>query len=158
MLMLANMFDTNNSTTYQPYPKSLKYNQVQAVVDRTNQNPTQNFVQRLLDKNRTYIPDWQHPGYIATHKLSYVTSGDKDVIFPEVQEKEKTFLGFPTGEKILFDYTDPKNKTNWRDALNEAIQTGDTIQVPIGLGEHYTKLYKTYYPGFLKKGGVLSKT
>lgn len=114
----------------------------------------QNFVTRLWDPQRESITDWQNPKRIATHKLSYKTTDDGyDVVYPEVQQQTKTnWLGKTSYTDGLIDYTNPKTAG---DAYQQAVQMGDTIHVPTGMGEVFTTTYKQYYPGF-KKGGKLN--
>lgn len=112
-----------------------------------DRRPKANFYQRLLDPNRQTIPDWQHKGNIATHKMSYATNEDntKAVVYPEVQEINGK----------LYDFTDPKNKADKWDALNRAIETGDTIQMTPTQAEWWTTHYKDYYPSLKANGGEL---
>lgn len=113
-------------------------NTVRTIFDRIEESPA-NFVQRLLDPNREYIPDWKKPGNITTHKLSYAKQDDKYVIYPDVQEIE--------GE--LHDFTDPKYKHKKWDAMESAVANRDTIQVDSkDFANWFTKHYKEFYPGF----------
>lgn len=116
------------------------------IVSRTNNDPTKDFVVRLQDPNRESVRNWEHDG-IATHKMSYVTVDDGDIIFPNVQK----FHG------VLTDFTNPI--LEWSrigiDPLQNAINNGDTIQVQPGMGAYYTTHYKEKYPGF-KFGGKIN--
>ena len=120
---------------------------------RTKQLP-QNFVQRLWDPDREYLQ--LDNGQIGTHKLSYKTGDAYDIIYPEIQQKITPASGYlfwkkpAKYEKGLVDLSDDREKA-WRTAL----QYGDTIQVPFGMGEIFTKNYKQYYPGF-KQGGPIN--
>lgn len=110
--------------------------------------PKANFYQRLLNPNRQTIPDWQHKGNIATHKMSYATNEDntKAVVYPEVQEINGK----------LYDFTDPRNKEGKWAAYDRAVQTGDTIQMTPAQAEWWTRHYKEFYPSFeFAKGGSL---
>lgn len=93
------------------------------------------FVQRLLDPNRAYIPDWESDR-IATHKLSYATDDNGAIVFPNVQRIDGK----------LYDFTDPKNKRGKWDALDSAIESGDTLRMTPAQAEEFTKTYKRYYP------------
>lgn len=108
---------------------------VKEEVSRTK-NLDQNFIKRLWDPNRQTIPDWQDSTKVATHKLGYLTTDDGyDIIYPEIQEVNGN----------LIDYTNPKNKEV---GYKLAIQRGDTIHVPAGMGREFTTTYKEYYPYF----------
>lgn len=105
--------------------------------------PKAEFYQRLLDPNRNTIKDWESDN-VATHKMSYVTEGDKAVVYPEVQNINGK----------LVDFTRPPyNK--WA-GYESAIQRGDTIQMTPKEAEYWTKNYKNFYPNFAK-GGCLNK-
>ena len=108
-----------------------------------------NFVKRIEDPKRTVIKDHEQDGAVATHKLTYTTEGDKDVVFPMVQrEGEKGHLWWK--QDNLVDYTDPKNNPtqDWKVAYDNAVSKGDTLQVPKGHGEIVTTHYKEIYPTF----------
>lgn len=108
----------------------------------------QNFVTRLQDPNRERLT-LDNNSY-GTHKLGYVTGDNYDVIFPAIQQKTSQFLWFkPT-------YTKGLEELPPEEAYKKAVQMGDTIQVPSGMGEVFTKNYKKYYPGFNQKGGVIN--
>lgn len=93
------------------------------------------FVQRLLDPNRDYINDWESDN-IATHKLGYATDDKGAIVFPNVQRIDGR----------LYDFTDPKNKRGKWDALESAIERGDTLRMTPAQAEEFTKTYKKYYP------------
>lgn len=119
------------------------------LVDNINRRSSANFVQRLKDRNRAYISDWEYPGYNATHKLSYVTNGDNTsaIVYPEVQMINDT----------LHDYTNPRyNHSRW-DALDNAIINRDTLMMSPDEAEMFTTQYKQYYPkgNTFRNGGVL---
>lgn len=148
--MLAGIYNPDNNKT--AYSKKSIYtnistdpNTMWGQVLRTR-DLDQNFIKRLLDPNRESIKDW-NSNKIATHKLSYLDTDDGyDVVYPEVQQNIKKgwfSTKYTTG---LIDYTNPKNKgTN---ASDIAVQMGDTIHVPAGIGKEFTTTYKQYYPYF----------
>lgn len=116
-------------------------------------NLPQNFVQRLWDPNRETLKEGNG---IATHKLSYFTEGNHDLVVPFVQQSTvpvKKYLLFDAGRKYTSGLTDFSN--NPKLALDRAVEMGDTIHVPQGMGETFTTTYKNYYPGF-KDGGTLN--
>lgn len=119
------------------------------LVDNINRRSSANFVQRLKDRDRAYISDWEYPSYNATHKLSYVTNGDNTsaIVYPEVQMINDT----------LHDYTNPRyNHSRW-DALDNAILNRDTLMMSPDEAEMFTAQYKQYYPkgNTFRNGGVL---
>lgn len=106
-----------------------------SLVSDINSRSKADFVQRLLDPNRAYIPDWESDR-IATHKLSYATDDNGAIVFPNVQRIDGK----------LYDFTDPKNKRGKWDALDSAIERGDTLRMTPAQAEEFTKTYKRYYP------------
>ena len=99
-----------------------------------------NFVRRLQNPNRATIRDWQNSNNVATHKLGWATDENGAIVFPNVQEIN--------GE--LHDFTDPKyNHKKW-DALDRAIEQGDTLRMTPEQAKLFTENYKQYYPGFKK--------
>lgn len=119
------------------------------LVDNINRRSSANFVQRLKDRDRAYISDWEYPSYNATHKLSYVTNGDNTsaIVYPEVQMINDT----------LHDYTNPRyNHSRW-DALDNAILNRDTLMMSPDEAEMFTTQYKQYYPkgNTFRSGGIL---
>ena len=113
-----------------------------------NKRSNADFVQRLLDPNRDYIQDWESDN-IATHKLGYATDDKGAIVYPNVQRIDGK----------LYDFTDPKNKRGKWDALDSAIQRGDTIRMSPSQAREFTETYKNYYPKgktFRANGGPLS--
>ena len=106
-----------------------------SLVADINRRSKADFVQRLLDSNRDYIQDWESDN-IATHKLAWATDDKGAIVFPNVQRINGK----------LYDFTDPKNKRGKWDALNSAIERGDTLRMTPAQAEEFTKTYKKYYP------------
>ena len=102
-----------------------------------NREPKAEFYKRLKDPNRKVIKDWESDN-IATHKMSYVTEGDKAVVYPEVQNINGK----------LVDFTRPPYD-KWA-GYESAVQRGDTIQMTPKEAEYWTKNYKNFYPNFNK--------
>lgn len=115
--------------------------------------PKANFYQRLLNPFRQTMPDWENringKNRVSTHKLSWVTDDNGNaIVYPNVQE---------INDK-LYDFTDPRNKVGRWDALDRAIQTGDTIQMTPEQANFWTRYYKEFYPSFdFATGGSLYK-
>lgn len=129
------------------------YPRKQYVYDRANSSQA-NFIQRVKDINRNTIPDWEVHNAVATHKLSYAEDEGKYIVYPEVQEINGG----------LYDFTDPKNghyrnrKYRWTDALDSAINRGDTLTFDRESdAKYFTEHYKEYYPSFEEGGEVESK-
>ena len=119
-----------------------------SLVSDINKRSKADFVQRLLDPNRAYMPDWES-NKIATHKLSYATDDNGAIVFPFVQRINGK----------LYDFTDPKNKRGEWDALDSAIERGDTLRMTPAQADEFTKTYKKYYPkgkSFKAFGGHLN--
>lgn len=106
-----------------------------SLVADINRRSKADFVQRLLDSNRDYIQDWESDN-IATHKLGWATDDKGAIVFPNVQRINGK----------LYDFTDPKNKRKKWDALDSAIERGDTLRMTPAQAEEFTKTYKKYYP------------
>ena len=106
-----------------------------SLVADINRRSGADFVQRLLDPNRDYINDWESDN-IATHKLGYATDDKGAIVFPNVQRIDGR----------LYDFTDPKNKRGKWDALESAIERGDTLRMTPAQAKEFTKTYKKYYP------------
>lgn len=126
------------------------YPRKQYVYDRANFSQA-NFIQRAKNINRNTIPDWKVHNAVATHKLSYAEDGGKYIVYPEVQEINGS----------LYDFTDPKNghyrdrAYRWTDALDSAINRGDTLTFDRESDARYfTEHYKEYYPSFEEGGEV----
>ena len=102
------------------------------LINRINTTSNADFVKRLKDPNRKYI---KKENNIYTHLLSYVTTDDGAIVYPEVQSTDK-------GLKIF----------KGRKALDRAIEKRDTLHMSIPEAEAFTTQYKDYYPGF-KFGG-----
>lgn len=102
-----------------------------------NREPKAEFYKRLKDPNRKMIKDWESDN-IATHKMAYVTEGDKAIVYPEVQDINGK----------LVDFTRPPyNK--WA-GYESAVQRGDTIQMTPEQAAYWTEHYKNFYPNFNK--------
>ena len=108
---------------------------LESLVADINKRSKADFVQRLLDPNRDYINDWESDN-IATHKLGYAEDDKGAIVFPNVQRIDGK----------LYDFTDPKNKRGEWDALDSAIERGDTLRMTPEQAEEFTKTYKKYYP------------
>ena len=106
-----------------------------SLVKDINERSNADFVQRLLDPNRDYIQDWESDN-IATHKLGWATDDKGAIVFPNVQRINGK----------LYDFTDPKNKRGKWDALDSAIQRGDTLRMSPSQAKEFTETYKKYYP------------
>ena len=119
-----------------------------SLVKDINKRSNADFVQRLLDPNRDYIQDWESNN-IATHKLGWATDDKGAIVFPNVQRINGK----------LYDFTDPKNKRGQWDALDSAIQRGDTLRMSPSQAKEFTENYKKYYPKgatFKANGGELT--
>lgn len=56
-------------------------NKIREIIDHINKTSNANFVERLKNPNlKIDNPD----GSFSTHKLSYVTEGNHDVVYPEI--------------------------------------------------------------------------
>ena len=106
-----------------------------SLVADINNRSKADFVQRLLNPNRTFIKDWESDN-IATHKLGWATDDKGAIVFPNVQRINGK----------LYDFTDPKNKRGEWDALDSAIQRGDTLRMSPSQAKEFTENYKKYYP------------
>ena len=123
---------------------------LEKLVQDINNRSRADFVLRLQDPNRETIPDWGVNGNVATHKLGYAEDEDGAIVFPNVQRIDGR----------LYVFTDPNNKRGKWDALDSAIERGDTLRMSREDAEAFTKNYKKYYPkgsGF-SSGGFLSNT
>lgn len=110
---------------------------LRGLVDDINARSDANFVRRLLDPERATIPDWEHKGYVATHKMSWADGPDgKAVVYPAVQEIDGK----------LKDLTDPRYGLTGRDILRSAIARGDTLMMTRPEADIFTRTYKKYYP------------
>ena len=107
-----------------------------------------NFVQRLKDKNRKVIRDWEDTTKVATHKLGAEYVDGIPIIYPNVQEIDRE----------LIDFTRPPYDT-WT-GLDNAIERGDTVQVKtLQDAIDFTKNYKDYIPSMKQyKNGGLSRS
>ena len=109
---------------------------IKKLVEDVNARSNADFVNRAKDPNRTWIQDWENKNKIATHKLSWAEDNGKVIVFPEVQNINGK----------LHDFTNPKyNHGKW-DALDSAIERGDTLQMTPEQAKMYTENYKKYYP------------
>ena len=116
------------------------------LIESVNNRSKANFVQRLNNSERQHIQDWETPNKIATHKMSWATEGEKAIVFPMVQEINGS----------LHDFSNPKyNHKKW-DALDNAINKGDTLIMTPDQAKWFTENYKNFYPKFGKgEGGVI---
>lgn len=109
---------------------------IKKLVEDVNARSNADFVNRAKDPNRTWIQDWENKNKIATHKLSWAEDNGKVIVYPEVQNINGK----------LHDFTNPKyNHGKW-DALDSAIERGDTLQMTPEQAKMYTENYKKYYP------------
>lgn len=105
---------------------------IKKLVEDVNARSNADFVNRAKDPNRTWIQDWENKNKIATHKLSWAEDNGKVIVFPEVQNINGK----------LHDFTNPKyNHGKW-DALDSAIERGDTLQMTPEQAKMYTENYK----------------
>ena len=108
------------------------------LIESVNNRSKANFVQRLNNSERQHIQDWETPNKIATHKMSWATEGEKAIVFPMVQEINGS----------LHDFSNPKyNHKKW-DALDNAINKGDTLIMTPNQAKWFTENYKNFYPKF----------
>ncbi len=93
-----------------------------------------NFIKRAEDKNRDVIKGFDLFGLLPkrfyTHLLGYTDVDGKTIIYPRVQEINGKL------KKFWFD----------RNAIESAIEHGDTIQTTPEFAEFFTKNYKKIYP------------
>ena len=118
------------------------------LIESVNNRSKANFVQRLNNSERQHIQDWETPNKIATHKMSWATEGEKAIVFPMVQEINGS----------LHDFSNPKyNHKKW-DALDNAINKGDTLIMTPDQAKWFTENYKNFYPKFGKGEGGAFKS
>ena len=108
-----------------------------------DRKPQANFYQRLLNPFKQTMSNWENRingrNDVATHKIAWVTDDNGNaIVYPDVQEINSR----------LYDFTDPRNKAKKWDALDRAIQTGDTIQMTPEQANFWTQHYKEFYPSF----------
>lgn len=118
------------------------------IVSSVNSRSKADFVERAKDPNRKWLLDWDKPNTKVTHKLSYATNDKGEaVVFPLVQN---------LWNNNLHDFTNPRYKHGKWDALDSAIQRGDTLKMTPKEAQLYTENYKNYYPNFkYRSGGYL---
>lgn len=110
----------------------------QQVVDDVNNRSNADFVNRLKNPDREFIKNWENPNEIATHKMSYSEDDNGAIVYSNVQNINGK----------LHDFTDPQyNHGKW-DALDSAIERGDTLRMSPQDAELFTTRYKQYYPQF----------
>lgn len=109
---------------------------IKKLVEDVNARSSADFVNRAKDPNRMWIQDWENKNKIATHKLSWAEVNGKTIVYPNVQNIDGR----------LHDFTDPKYKHDKWDALDSAIERGDTLQMTPKQAKMYTENYKKYYP------------
>nr|DAH30545.1 MAG TPA: hypothetical protein [Bacteriophage sp.] len=101
-----------------------------------------NFVSRLNEPTIRTIP--AEDGSVMSHKLGYADVDGKTIVFPQVQEIDGKLKYFK----------------DWKDAVDSAIQRGDTLEMSPKEAELFTTQYKTKYPGFqstkFKDGGKMN--
>lgn len=113
--------------------------QLDSLVTSVNNRSSADFVQRLKDPNRKFIKDWENSDNIATHKMSWATVDNGDaIVFPNVQNIN--------GQ--LHDFTNPKYGHGEWDALDSAIERGDTLMMSEKQAKLFTENYKNKYPKF----------
>lgn len=105
-------------------------------INDINKRSNADFLKRLKDPNRKYINNWKNPNEISTHKMSWAEIDGMGIVYPEIQNINNK----------LYDFTNPKYKKNWKDALHSAIERGDTLQMTKEQADWFTKNYKKYYP------------
>ena len=106
-----------------------KTNALDSIVTSVNSRSNADFVKRLLDPNRKVIRNGD--GSISSHILSYVSSADGAIVFPEIQNIDGDLVSLP-----------------YPQSLESAIERGDTLQMSVPDAELYTSHYKEVYPGF----------
>ena len=136
------------------YKKAIKYDEdieyipenPDAIIEYVNKHNKVNWVRRLKDSFREYIPDWEFEGNKVTHKLAYVKDRGKIKVFPVIQELD--------GE--LYDFSDPKYEHEKYDVLDSADKNNDIVIFDNeDDAKWFTKHYEEFYPTFDKyaKGG-----
>lgn len=110
---------------------------LQALVDRINATSNADFVRRLLSGNKKHIID--ENGDRLTHRLGYVESDGRAIVFPDVQSDGDTLKEYPFPQ-----------------SLNRAVDRQDTVMMSIPEAEAFTAGYKEYYPQaeFKSGGGI----
>lgn len=111
----------------------------QELIDRINNTSDANFVERLKDKDRAYIQ--LENNEIATHRMGYANDDGRAVVFPDVQEVNGKLIDFG---RVPY----ARNA-----AIENAIETGDTLMMSLPQAEWFTQNYKQYYP--FAEGGHL---
>lgn len=107
------------------------------------------FALRLKDPNRQSID--LEDGKTGTFLLNHIEGDGYDIVYPQIQNIKTEFnllkpsTWFNKGKQLKL--IDPKI------ALKTAIENGDTLHVPQGLGKWFTTSYKQFYP--FKKGGSI---
>lgn len=107
------------------------YEKAKQLVTRINSTSQADFVKRLQDPNREVIID--KDGNIATHRMSWSSSDNKAIVYPEIQN---------INGKLV--------QLNGKDAIDSAIERKDTIMMSKPEARWFTTHYKAFYPGFDK--------
>lgn len=113
------------------------------IVTSVNKRSNADFINRLKQgSKRKTITDWQDNSKIATHKLSWATDDKGNaIVYPNVQNINNE----------LHDFTNPIYKHGKWDAMDSAIEHGDTLMMTPIEADLFTKNYKKYYPAFNKR-------
>lgn len=91
------------------------------------------FWDRLMADTIQTIPDWEHKGEVASHKMAYTEDDGTYYIYPMVQMVDGK----------LVDYTNPKNKGV--DAYMQARKNNNYIVAPNeAIASNFSKAYKQY--------------
>lgn len=92
---------------------------------------------RLTQLNKESIPDWEDQRSYATHKLSWGTSEDKAIVYPEVQKINGKLVDFSRPPYHQFA------------GMDNALETGNYVEAPSeDVADNFTRTYKQNYKGF----------
>lgn len=95
------------------------------------------FWERLTQLNKESIQDWEDPRSYVTHKLSWGTSEDKAIVYPEVQKINGKLIDFSRPPYHQFA------------GMDNALETGNYVEAPSeDVADNFTKTYKQNYKGF----------
>lgn len=104
---------------------------------RRNNREYPEFWDRLMDRDKEEIVDWEDPESIATHKMGYGEYNGKTIVYPEVQRVNGR----------LVDYTRPPYSSSA--GIESAIESKNYAVAPNeSVADNFTKTYKQQYPGF----------
>ena len=114
--------------------------EIKQLLERINFSKA-DFVKRMQDPNRKYIRNTD--GTVSTHELAYVDDGKGNaIVYPEIQNIDGKLV-----------------RLKRKDALNSAIQRGDTLQMSTEQAKWFTAdNYKNYFENFDKyaEGGTIN--